>query len=160
MEAVTPVPALGVPLVSKGTQTEVQLPVQALTAAELLVPWVSLVKAYNVQPEALTRKEPRLAFWPTLTAAGEVGVAMGAIVAVATGMPVAVAMGIAVAVGAEVAVDPVTGITVAGLAVGVADAHAERTIETMSRVENKILLFMTILLAMSRGFSLPLEWVL
>jgi len=44
-------------------------------------------------------------------------------------MPVAVAMGIAVAVGAEVAVDPVTGITVAGLAVGVADAHAERTLK-------------------------------
>ena len=62
MEAVTPVPAVGAPLVNNGSQTEVQVPEQALTAAALLVPGVSLVKTYNVQPEALTRKEPRVAF--------------------------------------------------------------------------------------------------
>jgi hypothetical protein len=140
-------------LVNKGCQIVVQVSVQALTAAALLVAWVSLANIYNVQPEALARKEPRLEFWPTLTAAAEVGVAMGAIVAVATGMAVAVATGIAlvvgmaVAIGARVAVDPVTGITVAGTAVGVADAHAESTSETTNRVDNKILLFMTILLA-------------
>ena len=133
MEAVTPVPAVGAPLVNNGCQTVVQVAVQALTAADVLVPWVSLVKAYSVQLDALTRKEPSVEFWPTLTIAGEVGVTMGAIVAVA--------MGIAVAVG------PVTGITVAGTAVGVADAHAERTSETTSRAENKILFFITILLA-------------
>jgi hypothetical protein len=152
MEAVTPVPEVGAPLVNKGCQTEVQVAVQALTAAVVLVPWVSLVKAYNVQPVPLTRKEPRLAFWPTLTTAGEVGVAMGAIVAVATGMAVA---GIAVATGVEV--DPVTGITVAGTAVGVADAHADSTSETTSRAENKILLFITILHIVFEAFSCLLK---
>jgi hypothetical protein len=139
MEAVTPVPAVGAPFVSNGSQIVVQVLVQALTAAELLVAWVSLAKTYNVQPEPLTRKEPRLAFWPTLTTAGEVGVAMGTCVAGTTG--------IADVVGTGVAVDPVTGMTVAGTAVGVADAHAESNSETTNRVDNKILLFMTILLA-------------
>jgi hypothetical protein len=61
--------------------------------------------------------------------------------------------------GASVAVDcPVIGITgaavagaaVAGMAVavGVAAAHAESTRVTIRNVENKILLFMTILLAL------------
>ena len=98
-------------MVNKGCQTDVQVPAQALTAAEMLVPWVSLANIYNVQPEALSRKEPRLAFWPTLTTAGEVGVAMGAVVGIGT----------------AVAVDPVTGITVTRTVVGVADAHAEST---------------------------------
>ena len=146
MEAVTPAPAVGAPFVSNGDQTEVQLPVQALTAAPLLVPGVSLVKTYNVQPEALTRMEPRDAFWLTLTAAGEVGVAMGAIVADATGAAVVTGVSVDCPVigitGAAVAV--LTGMAVAaGVA---AEAHAESTRVTMRRVEKKILLFMTILL--------------
>jgi len=42
MEAVTPVPAVGAPLVNNGSQIEAQLPVQALTAAPPLVAGVSL----------------------------------------------------------------------------------------------------------------------
>jgi len=132
MAVVTPIPAVAAPFVNNGGQVEAQLPVQALTAAALLVPAVSLVKTYNVRPEALTRKEPRLAFWPTFTAAGEVGVAMAAIVAVAIGLSVDC---------------PVIGITGMAVAVGVADAHAESTSVNTSRREKKILLFIMILLA-------------
>jgi hypothetical protein len=90
--------------------------------------------------------EPRDAFWLTLTAAGEVGVAMGAIVADATGAAVVTGVSVDCPVigitGAAVAV--LTGMAVAaGVA---AEAHAESTRVTMRRVENKILLFMTILL--------------
>jgi hypothetical protein len=101
---------------------------------------------------------PRVAFCPVLTAAGDEGVAIGAIVAVTAGIAlaagaiVAVAIGIALATGAIVAVDPVFGITGAavltGMAVatGVAAAHADRTNITMSREENNILFFIMIFL--------------
>lgn len=62
MEPVTPVPAVGAPFVNNGGQRVAQLPLQALAAAALLVPCVSLVKIYKVIPLESTRKEPRVEF--------------------------------------------------------------------------------------------------
>ena len=68
-----------------------------------------------------------------MTAAAEVGVAMGAIVAVATGIAVATGVSVDCPVigitGAEVAV--LAGMAVA---VGVADAHADKASMNMSSV--------------------------
>ena len=71
------------------------------------------------------------------------GVAMGIVVAVATGIAVATGVSVDCPVIGITGADVLTGMTVA---VGAADAQAESTSDTASRVEKKILLFTTILL--------------
>ena len=148
MEAVTPVPTVGTPLVNNGGQRVAQFPLQLLT------PGVSLVKIYKVIPAESTRNEPRFAVCPRFTRACPEGVAIG--IAVATGAEVAAGAvagitGGVVATGAMgVSVAPVIGTTGArvltGVAVGAAVPQADATSATTRRAENISLFFITLLL--------------
>src|SRR5271157_3360382 len=90
-------------------------------------------------PLESTRKEPKVAFWPTITVAAEDGA--DATVSVATGMADAVATGMAVAVATGAAVAVAAGMAVGA---GVAAApQAESTKARPSRAENRILFLIT-----------------
>jgi hypothetical protein len=67
LEAVSPVPAVGVPVVRRGGQAEAHAPVQALLVLE------SALNRYRVRPVESTRIDPRLLF-ATRTVAVCVGV--------------------------------------------------------------------------------------